>query len=32
MLLSEYDFDIEIIKSDKNVLADFLTRDGSNND
>ncbi|KAJ9553340.1 hypothetical protein OSB04_017385 [Centaurea solstitialis] len=27
-LLSEYNFDIEIIKSDKNVLADFLTRDG----
>ncbi|KAJ9552740.1 hypothetical protein OSB04_016785 [Centaurea solstitialis] len=28
ILLSEYNFDIEIIKSDKNVLADFLTRDG----
>lgn len=27
-LLSEYSFDIEIIKSEKNVLADFLTRDG----
>ncbi|KAJ9558185.1 hypothetical protein OSB04_012799 [Centaurea solstitialis] len=27
-LLSEYNFDIEIIKSDKNVLADFLTRNG----
>jgi len=27
-LLSEYIFDIEIIKSDKNILADFLTRDG----
>lgn len=27
-LLSEYVFDIEIIRSDKNVLADFLTRDG----
>ena len=27
-ILSEYIFDIEIIKSDKNVLADFLTRDG----
>lgn len=27
-LLSEYNFDIEIIKSEKNALADFLTRDG----
>lgn len=27
-LLAEYNFDIEIIKSNKNVLADFLTRDG----
>lgn len=27
-LLSDYVFDIEIVKSDKNVLADFLTRDG----
>jgi hypothetical protein len=27
-LLSEYSFDIEIIKSDKNVLVDFLSRDG----
>ena len=27
-LLSEYVFDIEIVRSDKNVLADFLTRDG----
>jgi hypothetical protein len=27
-LLAEYTFDIEIIRSDKNVLADFLSRDG----
>jgi hypothetical protein len=29
-LLSKYNFDIEVIKYDKNVLADFLTRDGGN--
>ena len=26
---SEYIFDIDIIQSDKNIAADFLTRDGS---
>ena len=26
---SEYIFDIEIIRSNKNIIADFLTRDGS---
>ena len=25
---SEYIFDIDIIRSDKNIIADFLTRDG----
>jgi hypothetical protein len=30
-LLSEYNFDIEIIRSNKNVLVDIFTRDGCTN-
>ena len=32
MALSEFMIEIELIKSDKNCLADFLTRDGKSNE